>query len=613
MLKSCVTILLIVFSLFAMGQKTFVKRTYYDEEKTQLKEIVTLMKSDSSLHGKYQSLYLNGSLSVAGYYDHNLSDSTWIYYFENGRKKMEGSYSQGKQNGKWTYFYESGELKAKGIYQNNIRHGHWTYYFENGQEKSSGLYFNDLKEGIWNYSYEEGSLKAQAYFNKGVGSYKEFYPNGNIKTKGTNSHGQSEGEWTYYYESGETEANGVFKNGLREGPWKYFHKNGQVSAEGNFKSGEKSGIWKYYFPDGTVSSEGQMSKDQKDGFWKLYYQTGEVKGEGKYEKGSGDYIEYYASGKQKARGQIINDQKEGTWTYFSEEGLEDGTADFKKGRGDYIGYYPNGVIKMKGTIEDNKRVGEWSLYNPDGSLAGTYRPIYEEQKPIFRTTEEVRLKEDKNKKDKPEYRYKNKKLRYFEPRINEYNGIIVGTNPAWTLIGRLPLAVEYYIQERLGFEAQLTLLRDPFFTYDRVKINSTKSIGSNIAIRQKFYHDDTNLGMFYFGHQLLGGFSQHHAYVYDSISFRPATIERKLEASEKRIAYGLFIGNRWMQRAEDSGFTIDVNIGVAIGRRFFTKDFDPEPQFDAHFSELNQDEIYLPIIMTINIGFAGPKRRTVSF
>tara|TARA_Y100000310_G_scaffold342310_1_gene444975 strand:- start:997 stop:2814 length:1818 start_codon:yes stop_codon:yes gene_type:complete len=599
--------------LSVQAQKTFVKKTYFDEEKTQLKEIVTLLKSDSSLHGKYQSLYLNGSLSVSGYYDHNQSDSTWIYYFENGRVKMQGSYRQGKQNGKWTYYYESGELKASGIYQKDVRHGHWTYYFENGQEKSSGIYYNDLKEGIWNYSYEEGSLKAQAYFNKGVGAYREFYPNGKLKTEGTNSHGQSEGDWTYYYESGEKEADGLFKNGLREGTWTYYYKNGQISAVGSFKKGEKSGIWKYYFDDGTISSEGQMSKDQKDGYWKLYYQSGEVKGEGKYDEGSGEYIEYYASGKQKARGQVIDGLKEGTWVYFSEEGLEDGTADFKSGKGEYIGYYPNGVIKMKGMIDDNRRVGEWTLYNPDGTLAGTYRPIYEEQKPIFRTTEDVSVKSDKDKKDKPEYKYKNKRLRYFEPRINEYNGIIVGTNPAWTLIGRLPLAVEYYIQERQGYEVELTLIRKPFFTYDNISINKTKTIGSNIAIRQKFYHDDGNLGMFYFGHQLLGGFSQHHAYVYDSISFRPATIEVKLEASEKRIAYGLFIGNRWMQRSEDSGFTIDMNIGVAIGRRFFTKEFDSVPEFDAHFSELKQDEIYLPIILTINIGFAGPKRRTVSF
>ncbi|WP_421877322.1 membrane-binding protein [Marinoscillum sp.] len=613
MFRLCTTISFILLALSATSQKTFVKKTYYDEEQTQLKEIITLQKSDSSLHGKYQSLYLNGSLAISGYYNHGTSDSTWVYYFENGRKKMEGSYNNGKQNGKWSYYFESGEPKANGVYHNDIRNGYWTYYFENGQEKSSGIYFKDIKEGIWNYFYEEGSLKAQAYFNSGVGAYKEFYPNGKLKTEGTNSHGQSEGQWTYYYESGEIEAQGAFKNGLREGPWTYYHKNGQVSAVGSFDKGDKTGVWKYYYPDGSVSSEGQMSKDQKDGFWKLYYQTGEVKGEGRYDQGSGEYIEYYASGKQKARGRLVDGQKEGEWVFFNEEGLEDGKATFKDGRGDYVGYYPNGVIKMQGTIEDNRRVGEWTLYNPDGSVAGTYRPVYEEQKPIFRTSEEVDLKEGKDKKDKPEYKYKNKKLRYFEPRINEYNGIIVGTNPAWTLLGRLPLAVEYYIQERMGFEAELTLLRNPFFTYDRKKINETKSIGSNIAIRQKFYHDDTRLGMFYFGHQILGGFSQHHAYVYDSITAFPATVERKLEASEKRIAYGLFIGNRWMQRVEDSGFTIDMNIGVAIGRRFFSKEFESVDQFDEHFSELNQDEIYLPIILTINIGFAGPKRRTVSF
>ena len=602
---------LLAFSTIA--QKTFVKKTFYDEEETQLKEIITLLKSDSSLHGKYQSLYLNGSLSISGYYNHNLSDSTWIYYFENGRKKMEGSYHLGKQDGKWSYYFESGELKATGIYDKDIRNGYWTYYFENGQEKSSGIYYKDIKEGIWNYSYEEGSLKAQAYFNSGVGAYKEFYPNGKLKTEGTNAHGQSEGNWTYYYESGEVEAKGAFKSGLREGQWIYYHKNGQVSAKGEFEAGEKAGVWKYYFPDGSVSSEGQMSKDQKDGYWKLYYQTGEVKGEGRYDEGAGEYIEYYASGKQKARGKVLNGHKEGKWIYFNEEGLEDGTATFDEGKGDYIGYYRNGVIKMQGTIEDNRRVGQWTLYNPDGSLAGTYRPVYEEQKPIFRTSEEVGPEAHRDKKDKPEYKYKNKRLRYFEPRINEYNGIIVGTNPAWTLIGRLPLAVEYYIQERLGFEAELTLLRKPFFTYDNKKINQTKSIGSNIAIRQKFYHDDTRLGMFYFGHQILGGFSQHHSYVLDSISSFPATFERKLKASEKRIAYGLFIGNRWMQRAEDSGFTVDMNIGVAIGRRFFNTDFEAEDEFDARFNELNQDEIYLPIILTINIGFTGPKRRTVSF
>lgn len=602
-----------ISAISVQAQKTFIKKTFFDQEKTRVKEIISFLREDSTLHGKFQSLYQNGSLAITGYYSHGKSDSLWTYYYENGREKMKGYYVNGRQNRAWEFFFESGQLKAEGIYLDDVKNGFWRYYFENGQEKSSGIYFNDVKEGIWNYFYEEGSLKAQAYFNNGKGLYKEFYPGGELKTEGTNDQGQSEGEWIYYYESGEIEARGSFENGLRDGKWVYFHKNGQISAEGRFDQGEKFGTWTYYFPDGSVSSEGSMSEDQKDGFWKLYYQTGEVKGEGRYDLGTGEHVEFYASGKQKSRGSIVDGKKEGTWVYFNEEGLEDGKAEFTEGKGIYTGYYPNGVIKMTGTIEDGRRVGQWTLYNPDATIAGTYTPVYEEQRPIFRTSEALADKENKRTNDKPEYRYKNKKLHYFNPRINEYKGVIVGTNPTWIFIGQLPIAVEYYIQERLGFEAQLTLLRKPFLTYDKIKLNHVKSIGSDIALRQKFYHDDTSLGMFYFGHQLTGGFAQHHSYVLDSVSSFPATFQRKLEASEKRIAYGFFVGNRWMQRVEDSGITVDFNVGIAIGRRFFQKKFESVPEFDQRFSELKQDEIYLPIIFTLNIGFAGPKRRTVSF
>ncbi|MEQ8470784.1 MAG: hypothetical protein RIC35_06340 [Marinoscillum sp.] len=604
---------LIILALNLTAQKTFIKKTFFDQEQTKVKEIISFLKEDSTLHGKFQSLYQNGSLSVTGYYSNGKSDSLWTYYYENGRVKMKGYYRVGKQNGPWKFYFENGLLKAEGIYLDDVKNGQWAYYFENGEEKSTGIYFKDIKEGIWNYFYEEGSLKAQAYFNHGKGLYREFYPGGDLKTEGINNQGQSEGEWTYFYETGEPEAKGSFVNGLRDGKWEYYHKNGQISAEGRFEKGEKFGTWIYYFPDGSISSEGSMAGDQKDGFWKLYYQTGEVKGESSYDQGSGDHVEYYASGKQKARGAIVDGKKEGKWIYFNEEGLEDGSAVFENGKGGYTGYYPNGVIKMTGAIDDGRRIGQWTLYNPDGSIAGTYTPVYEEQRPIFRTSEALSNAENKRNNDKPEYRYKNKKIHYFNPKINEYKGLIVGTNPLWVFIGHFPIAVEYYIQERMGFEAQLTLLRKPFLTYDRIKINQVKSIGSDLALRQKFYHDDTSLGMFYFGHQITGGFSQYHSYVYDSISSPPATFERKLQASEKRIAYGFFVGNRWMERAEDSGLTVDFNVGIAIGRRFFNKDFEPVAQFESRFGELNQDDIYLPIIFTLNIGFAGPKRRTVSF
>jgi len=39
----------------------------------------------------------------------------------------------------------------------------------------------------------------------------------------------------------------------------------------------------------------------------------------------------------------------------------------------------------------------------------------------------------------------------------------MGTNPLWTLTGRLPLAVEYYRQERMGYEVIINIHKDPFY------------------------------------------------------------------------------------------------------------------------------------------------------
>jgi len=602
--------ILLFLPLVGHSQRTFQKKTYYDAEQTKLKEVVTMLRKDSTLHGTYASLYVNGSLAIKGHYSQGKSDSTWIYYYENGHEKAYGPFDTDNQSGKWKYFYESGELKAVGTYANNIKHGSWTYYYENGQEKSTGIYFKNQKEGIWNYFYEDGSLKAQAFFQQGKGHYKEFYPNGKLKTEGRNEYEKSEGPWTYYYESDGIEAEGNFKRGLRNGFWKYYHENGQLAAEGVFKDGEKSGVWKYYFPDGTISSEGEMVNDQRDGFWKLYYQSGEIKGEGKYDQGSGDYVEYYPNGKQKARGAMENGMREGRWEYYNEEGLEDGEAVFVDGVGDYKGYYPDGTIKMTGTIDNGKRVGQWTLYNPDGTVAGIYKPVYEEERPIFRTTNFDDKKSTKQSSDKVEYMYKNRKIRYFNPRINEYTGIIVATNPLQPLFNQLPISVEYYIQERLGYEINIVMRKKPFYQDISSKSsNQVNSLGFDLHLRQKFYHDDTKLGMFYFGHEILTGYLEHQATVMDS-SQSPAAFT-KIFAKESRLAYGLFIGDRWMKRTGNSGLTIDFNLGIALGRRFFKKAFDQ--QYSNVFDELNQDKFYLPLIFTLNIGFAGPKRKTTSF
>lgn len=596
----------------ASAQKTFVKKNWYNEEQTLLKEVITLTRSDSSLHGPYQRYYANQSLAMEGFYFNNESDSLWKYYFENGQYRAIGRFAQGHQTSKWKYYYETGKVKAEGSFWENLREGHWTYFYENGTEKSSGSYHADQKQGFWDYYYEDGTLKAQAYYEKGAGLYKEFYSAGALKTEGQNVDDRSQGLWTYYYESGEKEAEGAFENGLRTGQWSYYHKSGQLSAQGYFELGEKTGIWKYYHEDGSISAEGALTGGQQDGYWKLYYPSGEIKGEGRFDQGTGEYAEYYASGKLKARGQVIDGKKEGRWAYFSEEGLEDGVAEYKNGKGEYRGFYPDGTLKMTGMLDDGKRTGEWTLYNPTGEVAGIYRPVYEDEQPIFRQS---KLQEDLDKRqsDKPEYKFKNKKLRYFNPRINEYVGKIVGTNPVWTVVGSAPLALEYYFQERLGYEAELVLHKKPFFLPgSRVDYNEPYTLGGELRLRQKFYNADTPAGMFYFGHQVSFAALQHKSNILDSSNVFLAPVDAELKASENRFSYGVFIGNRWMERIGDSGFTIDFNLGLAVGQRQFSLR-ETHAEAKSIFSSLPQNKLYLPIIFTLNIGYAGPKRRTTSF
>ncbi len=598
------TLSMIILPLIGFTQRTFQSRTYYDLEKTKSKEIITMKRKDSTLHGDYASFYLNGSLAVKGYYTEGISDSSWVYYYENGHEKARGFFKEGQQHRRWYYYYESGHKKAEGNYQRSKKHGIWTYYYESGQEKSSGTYLNDLRSGIWNYFYEDGSLRAQAFYKEGKGTYKEFYPSGQLKGEGMNINDKSEGTWTYYHENGAIEATGSFNNGIRTGLWTFHHENGQVAGKGLYDDGVKTGKWTYYFEDGSVSSEGEMNDDQQEGYWKLYYQTGALKGEGKYDKGSGDYVEYYPNGKLKAKGAMENGLREGKWQYFTESGMVDGEAEFVNGTGVYKGYYSDGAVKMTGNIEGSKRTGDWTLYNTDGSIAGIYKPVYEEEKPIFRSTN-LKAPEEKKSSSKPEYLFKYKKTRYFNPKINEYTGLIVATNPIWPAIDQIPFSIEYYMQERLGYELNLVMHKAPF--YNSVAGSSgpnTSSLGIDAHLRQKFYHNDSKLGMPYFGHEILFGYLQHQTFVND------VSRDLRINAEESRIAYGIVVGNRWVQRTEDSGMTVDFNIGVGIGRRFFTKDFDP--QYFFLFDELNQDKLYLPVIFTLNIGFIGPKRRTTS-
>ncbi|MEQ9404408.1 MAG: membrane-binding protein [Cyclobacteriaceae bacterium] len=585
-------------------------KRYFDSDSTKIREIFHFNTEDSTLQGSYESFHLNGSLQTFGWYENNLPDSVWNYFYENGRKKAVGRYTKGIPTAKWEYFYENGNKKSEGILQNNIKEGKWIFYFESGSEKSSGTYENDLKKGIWNYFYENESIKAQAFYEGEKATYKEFYPFGSVLMEGEIINERSEGEWIYYYEGGEIEAIGKFEEGLKSGQWIYYHKNGNKRALGNYVNGLRNGEWEYYHENGALSQSGLLERDQKEGYWKLFYPNGDLQGEVVFDQGSGEFSEYYTHGGKKSGGQLIDEKKEGKWVYYSENGRVEGEADFKNGEGDYQGYYPDGSLKMKGKIKDDKRVGEWTLYNPDGSLAGTYSPIYEDEKPIFKSRLSSDFSSQENDTfDKPEYKFKRRGLRYFQYRINEYRALILGTNPVWLVDNQLPIALEYYMQERLGYELQLDLIRDPFFTSNENIDNYTVfSRGSKINFRQKFYHEDGKYGMFYFGHQISYTYINHQVNHPDTLIF--PTFPKYGNMIESGLSYGVFIGSRWMRDVGDSGWTIDAFLGISVAGRSYDRKFEPDPVINSYFDPKEQATLYFPVVFGINFGFAGPGNKS---
>ncbi len=584
------------------------KKTYYDEAKTVLKEQYYVNDTlDNKLQGKYTSFFVSGSLKSEGNYKNNLASGMWKYYYENGKPKMEGAFELGKTHGTWIYYYENGGKRSEGLLEDNKKTGEWIYYFENGNIKSRGDYQNDVREGIWNYFYEDGTLKAQAFYQAGKGTYTEFYPSGKLKMKGLNKLGKSDSLWTYYYETGEKLADGYYKNGLKTGPWSYYYKNGNVSSQGGYENGSTVGNWIYYYEDGSKSAEGIQKAGQKDGYWNLYFQSGEIKGTGEYEQGTGPYREYYSSGKLRVVGYYRKGLSDGTWTYYDENGDIEGVAEFKKGVGDYVGYYSTGAKKMEGKVANDKKIGEWKLYKPNGELAGSYFPLYEEEKPVFLTSETIAEAGELRKKyDKPDYRFKSRSLRYFTPVINEYKGVIFSANPLLAPLGQLPFSLEYYMQERLGYELTYTYLRNPFFEKEEeIELHKLYNRGNAFSVRQKFYSPDGRFGMVYLAHELGYRLQDHYVNVQDATE--PTEINR-VGAGESRMHYAITLGTRIMRNPGNAGFGLDVFAGVGIGRRSYQANYS-DTEYDKHFETLRKSKTYIPVVVGLTFGYLGTRKR----
>ncbi len=592
-------VLCLVLPVISFAQSKEVRK-YYDEAREQLQEryfVGDLKPTD--LYGTYQSYYISGQLKSIGEYVNNEPIGQWRYYFENGQLKMKGHLKNNSNHGFWTYYYENGNERMEGHIYEGKREGEWIYYYETGQKKSDGQFIADKKNGLWSYYYEDGSLKGKALYNTDNGIYKELYPDGALKMEGFIAEGKSDSLWQNYYETGELKSKGFYVEGAKEGKWIYYFKSGSISGIGHFEDNLSHGKWEYYYPDGSVEAEGAERLGKKEGYWKLYYEDGTTKGESVYESGSGDYQEFYESGKLKLKGHIVNGKYEGPWIYYYESGEIEGKAEFENGEGNYLGFYTDGTEKMKGSVAGQTKIGTWELYDKDGSLAGFYKPVYEEYEPLLRPTLENVEGKQAPKYNKPEYRYRSKRIPYMKPRNNDFPTLIFQLNPFNVLFGDLQIAAEYNIQQRLGYELVAHIHRNPFFANSyNLSSGDTFFQGFGISFRQRFYHKDSKLGMPYFGHSINYQNIDHIKYYTNAVNDN----ESEASINQQSVRYGVLVGTRILQNLNDSGFTFDINLGVNLGYNFYKEISNTGSQTDI-FKSMKAQYFKVSPIVGLSFGY----------
>ena len=593
--------------LFAQHKKV---ETWYNLKKRIPKEsYYVLLKHPSTLDSTYISYYITGKIKVNGYYVKNRATGPWEYYYENGNMKMQGLLKDNFNEGMWKYFYENGNMNMEGEMNKGVREGEWKLYYENGKLKGQGIYKKDKKDGVWKYYYEDGQFKAQCLFDNDRGWYVEVYPSGQKKSEGEIYGGKSFGLWKYFYESGALKGEGQERDGIKEGMWKFYHPNGKLLSEGVYNKGSSEGNWKYYYENGTLSSEGIEKEGKKDGYWKLYYKNGSFKGEGNFISGDGSYKEYYENGKIKLEGFIRNGKNQDQWKYFYENGVMEGMCFFTDGRGKYTGYYENGKLSMEGMIIDGNKSGIWKLYKEDGSIAGYYRTYYENDVAVFKEINNE--KSDSLRKDsveiyaKPKLKIPKKRSRFFLPKVNEFRAIIVSTNPIAPLFFQIPISVEYYYQERMGYELGCILTRAPLVTSENnIPINDGYKRGFSIYLKQKFYQRDQEKGMLYFGHEARFSKMNHYVRTLDTSIVNQQIITTP-HLNKYSLQYCILIGDRIMVDAKKHGWTIDLFAGVGLGYNYFDESWKSNhAYYNSLFTEINRNKIEPAFRFGINIGYA---------
>jgi hypothetical protein len=218
-LKVFLTVTILAAMTAAYGQTAV--QLYYDarwnltsKETAKYSRIVNIDLLKYRFYGQVKDAYMNGKAEMTGYYNANIKE------------------------GAFNFYYPDGKIKTEGFYKNNQRYGVWTNYYENGKIRDK-IIFDNVFQGVQEYYDTDG---------------KQIMADGN---------GKWEAQYVDSFSSDSVWVKGAYKDKLRQGGWYYYSKHPgddpaappKLECIENFENGMFTG-GKYIWGGGNVESLG---------------------------------------------------------------------------------------------------------------------------------------------------------------------------------------------------------------------------------------------------------------------------------------------------------------------------------------------------------------------
>ncbi|MDI1446310.1 DUF1566 domain-containing protein [Polyangium sp. 6x1] len=226
-----------------------------------------------------------GTKASVTHYESGLREGAVETFHPNGKRAMIGQYREDNPDGTFTRFHPNGARAAVFSFRGGEIDGPYESFHPDGKPHEKGTYRDGLRDGDWIALYPSGKRVAEAHFERGTGTLREFYENGKLRYEQPHVGGYREGLTVFFREDGSKEHEVGFSRDTLHGIWRDYDPSGGLTYERHFEKGREHGPFVRFHPNGKKAEEGSHAQGRPVGPYRRWDENGSLSEEGEFQGG----------------------------------------------------------------------------------------------------------------------------------------------------------------------------------------------------------------------------------------------------------------------------------------------------------------------------------------